>query len=350
MELEIHGIKFNVTTLEQGEFKTLKVLPCPEDEELFRQSVSVIDIQSLQILWSKHYYGINHRSNMFNVLFNTFKETLDNVEDLNGYFTLQVLYTDMVLRFGTILEEFAGMCSALREHSINRTNIAQYFLSYSDPMGFYNSMSAGALRSIKQMFRLPQSIGNLNRIFRDLTDVERDVLWNAVNKSTQMIQEIFNDIAQAITRNQGDSVTYYDMYNKLKHGFAPIYPFVTPVELTFENIPKDMDNSLTIKHFLMENVSLMHNKLPGQRTNISQDQQQENNITITMDNVSIENAENMVRIVESITYLYKHLVKTYLSYSQGSKKFSLLTRKEMLTPEEENTIINVIDNQERYLI
>ncbi|MFF5400490.1 hypothetical protein ACFY5J_24600 [Peribacillus butanolivorans] len=76
MDREIFGNKMRISVDVENGNKIINVLPWPERRDEFLLSTKVIDEDSLQILWSKHYFGINHRTQMFMVLYNTFVETL----------------------------------------------------------------------------------------------------------------------------------------------------------------------------------------------------------------------------------------------------------------------------------
>lgn len=343
----------SVSVSVENDTKTINVLPWPESHTEFLLSTNVIDEDSLKILWSKHYFGINHRTHMFMVLYNTFVEIMNNKSTIDDELTIQTLYCDMILRLGTILEDFAGMCKACQEFSLHDTSIASYFLAFSDPMGFYNSVAERAHRQIKQIFRYPQSKGNLDRIFNELTNEERELLWKGIGLSTEIIQDCLADISKAIKREVTSNVTYYDLYNKLKHGFSPIYPYVIPAPFEIRNVPSEIDDEEIIKNYLFESISIMHDKTPGQRTEEEAERFrtfQQATPTITFDPVTFDSANSMKDIVEKIEYLYKYLVNIYLSYSQGSKKFSLKLREGMLTEDEENQILSIIENESRYIV
>jgi hypothetical protein len=337
---------------EQNETKTIKVLPWPERQDEFLESINHIDRDSLNILWSKNHFGISHRTSMFRVLYDTFLEKLTTKSTIDDELTLQTLYCDMILRLGTILEDFAGICSACREFSLHGTSIAESFLAFGDPIGFYNSVSGRGHRQIKQIFRLAQSKGNLDRIFNNLSDDERDLIWKGVGVTTEVLQDYFEQIRKTICREVTTNVTYYDVYNKLKHGFAPIYPFAMPVEYEFSNVPLETENEEVIKHYLCQGITLMHDKTAGQRTQA--EAQKFNDLqlatpTITFDPVTLESVDNMKNIVDIIDYLYRKLIDIYLSYSQGSKKISLKYREGMLTQVEITQILDIIENDDRYI-
>jgi hypothetical protein len=353
MDIEILGqqMEINITEEDNGT-KIISVLPWPDSRDAFLRAASVIDVDSLKILWSKHYFGISHRTQMFMVLYRTFVATYKSKSTIDHELTLQTLYCDMILRLGTILEDFAGMCSACREFSLHGTCIAEYFLAYSDPMAFYNSINVGGRRQIKQMFRLVESKGNLDRIFTDLTDNEKELLWKAINMTTETIQEFINDISKTICREVATSVTYYDLYNKLKHGFAPIYPFTLPIPYELMNVPNDVGNEEVLKHYIMSGITIMHDKVAGQRTQEEAEKFANHKLAtpaITFDPVTMEAADSMRDIIEKIDYLYKHLVNVYLSYSQGSKRISFKVRQGALTENEENEILSIIENESRYI-
>ncbi|MCW3795380.1 hypothetical protein OM416_27615 [Paenibacillus sp. LS1] len=353
MRIEILGqeMELNISNQVNGT-KTISVLPWPDSRDDFLKGVDVIDIESLKILWSKRYFGISHRTKMFKVLYNTFVDTYQNKSNIDDELTLQTLYCDMILRLGTILEDFAGMCSACREFNLNKTSIAEYFLAYTDPMAFFNSISAsGGRRKIKQIFRMAESKGHLNSIFKHLTDDEKELLWKGISVTTDTIFDSMKGISEAIRRETTNSVTYYDMYNKLKHGFAPIYPFLLPVPYELELVPNEMKNEEVLKEYLISGITIMHDKLSGQR---SREESEKFNTchlatpTFTLDLVTKDSTDNMLAIIEEIEKLYRRLVDTYLLYAQGNKRISMLVREGELSEEEGNKILSIIDDELRY--
>ncbi|WP_066070703.1 hypothetical protein [Neobacillus soli] len=353
MEILINNFNFQVESNIENERKNVTVIPFPDSIERFENASRVLGFESLNLLWSKHYFGINHRNHMFRVLYDTFEDHFSIEEKtIDHYLTLQVLYCDMIIRLGTILEDFAGICFACKEHTINEKDIAEVFLAYSDPMGFYNSItSRRGRRQIKQIFRLPESKGNLNRIFNNLTNNEIEVLWKGIEASTQLIVNTMESISTSIVRREDDSMTYYDMYNKLKHGFAPVYPFAMPVPFPI-NAPVEIPERELILKYMMENITVMHDKLPGQR---SADEQQKYDTlrlatpAFTYEEVHMETVGNILRVVNDIDYLYKYLVKRYISYAEGSKKISLLMINGLLSEDEQEIILNIIEDDQRYL-
>src|SRR5436305_17743 len=103
-------------------------MPYPYEVEKFNEGVKVFSYETLQLLRSKYYFGINHRCQMLEVLYNTFEDLINKEEkEINDFLTLQVLYSDMIMKLGTILEDFAGMCFACREFQMNKYDISKTF-------------------------------------------------------------------------------------------------------------------------------------------------------------------------------------------------------------------------------
>lgn len=354
MEKEIYllGQHMRIKVTEENGTKNIEVLPFPESHDAFLASTNAIDGDSLQILWSKHHFGIAHRTQMFMVLYRTFVDAFHHQSTIDDALTLQALYCDMIVRLGTILEDFAGMCSACKAFSLHGTSIAETFLAFSDPVGFYNQVGERAPRVIKQIFRLAQSKGNLERLFRDLTEEEKEVLWKGINMTTEIIQELMVDISKAIRRENRPNVTYYDMYNKLKHGFAPIYPYAIPLPFEIKYVPLELENEEIIRYHMMEGITIMHDKTAGQRTTAEAEKYQNLKLatpTLTFEPVNLEAADTMRIIVEKIDSLFRYLVNIYLSYSQGNKRISLKCREGMLTEEEQHQILTIIEDESRYI-
>ncbi|WP_238653556.1 hypothetical protein [Paenibacillus piscarius] len=349
----INEIDFNIETQinNENETKNLFITPNPSGVEKFQAASQILDTISLEILWSKHSYGIAQRTDLFTDVYKKFEEISSNCSGIDDYIKMNALFCDMFLKFGTIIEDFAGMCSAFREFSIHGTSISEYFLAYSDPIGFYNSIVSGNSRNIKQIFRLPQAKLNLNKIFVNISDEERDVIWKGIQNSSQMIFELYTIISQSIVRKTPDSVTYYDFYNKVKHGFAPIFPFALPIEISLEGVPLERSNEDILQKYFFETVMIVHDKLKGQRTpneQIKYDSLKLASPAHTWESINLEQATTMLDIVKDIDLLYKHLVKTYLSFSQGNKKLSILIRPDLLTKEEEELIYRIITNDSFY--
>ena len=354
MEISINGYNFLVESNIQKDEKNLTITPFPDSIEKFDNAGSVVGFNSLNLLWSKYYFGINHRNQIFRVLYDTFEEQF-SLEDktINDYLTLQVLYSDMIVRLGTILEDFAGICFACKEHSTNKKDIAEVFLAYSDPMSFYESLvSKRGKRLVKQIFRLPESKGDLNGIFNNLTGEEIEVLWRGIEASTQFILDTIKGISNAIVRRESNSVSYYDIYNKLKHGFAPIYPFVLPVPFSVKDAPMELsEKELILKH-MMEDITVMHDKLPGQRNAEEQEKYKTSRLATPVyirTEVQLETARDILKVVNDIDFLYKYLVKRYITYAEGSKKITLLMTHHLLSWEEQEIISSIIENDKRYL-
>ncbi|NQX58551.1 hypothetical protein [Paenibacillus qinlingensis] len=349
----LYDIDFNIETeIDNNGTKTLIITPIPYSIDDFQKSSQVLDQVSLEILWSKHYYGISQRTGLFTDLYNTFEELSARCNGIQDYIKMQALYCDLILRYGTIIEEFAGICSAVREFSLNGTSISEYFLAYSDPMGFYNSIANGNSRIIKQIFRLPQAKFDLNRIFNNITEDERETIWKGIQVSSQLIYELFLPICESIVRKDQDSVTYYDFYNKIKHGFSPVFPFVLPIQVNIEGVPIERADEEVLHENYFEIVMIVHDKLKGQRTPAEQVKYDTHKLATpahTWESVNLEQAKIMFDIVKDIDYLYKHLVKTYLSFSQGNKRLSLLLRPGNLITEEEQIIRDIITNDANYI-
>lgn len=343
LQLEILGVPFGYKSNSnpQNTTKDLVVIPYPNEVEKFNEGTKVFSYETLQLLQSKFYFGINQRSQMIEVLYNTF-EDLFNKEDkeIDDFLTLQVLYSEMIIKLGTILEDFAGMCFACREYKINQSDIARTFLSYSDPISFYESIkSKNGKRKIKQIFDLPESKGQIKKLINNSTDDEVEVVWKAVQNSTELIGEKLEFICSAIVRNSREDMTCYDMYNKIKHGFSPVYPFVTPVPMPIGGVPENVRTEEIIYKYFFESVMIMHNQLG----------QQDPTPAFTYQEINLTTAQDIREVVRDISFLYKHLMKKYLRIAESNKEIYLLLSEGQLTEEEKQQVFSIITDKDRYI-
>lgn len=354
--IEVFGIPFGykITANVGSNTNNLVIVPSPDRVEEFHAGLEYFDYETLILLRSKFYFGINHRTQMFEILYNTFAELYEKEQkDTNDFLTLQALYSDMIIKLGTILEDFAGMCYACKEYQLQGSDIAQVFLAYSDPISFYQSiLEKKGKRKIKQIFSLPESKGDLNKIFKDLSDLERDLLFKAIQRSTDFIYDMFCDISTSIIRNTQEDVTYYDMYNKLKHGFSPLYPFVASMPVPMEGVPNEESIKETISGFFFENLIIMHDKLPGQRTSEEQEHYEKRRMatpTFTYQDIKLKTAEDMKRVVSNIGLIYRHLMKKYLLLSEGNNHVILLMSEDYLEDDERKKVESIINDRSRYI-
>lgn len=350
----VMGLPFGYkSTTDVGGKTNIVLLPFPEEVGNFNIGLEQFSHQTLILLRSKYYFGINHRAQMLDVLYDTFLEQYEKEQkNVNDYLTLQALYSEMIMKLGTIVEDFAGMCYACKEYQIHGSDIAQVFLAYSDPASFYKSIAVKTgKRKVKQIFGLPQSKGDLNKIFKDLSDVEMELLMKAIESSTTLIHEEFYNISKTIIRNTKGNFTYNDMYNKLKHGFSPIYSFISPWPLTMVVDSNEFIIEELITKYLFESLTIMHDKLPGQRT-IEEQKQYENKRLATpafaAEYINLNTAKSIKEQVSRITLIYRHLMKKYLRISQGDNTMLLLLHEDLLGLEEKIKIESIINDKNRY--
>lgn len=351
--IDVFDWPFGYKVTEDEGNKNLVIMPSPERAIGFNQRLEHFSYETQLLLRSKFHFGISHRTEMLEVLYKTFVE-LYNQEDksLNDILTLQALYADMTIKLGTILEDFAGMCYACRDYQVNGNDIARVFLTFSDPISFYESIIVKkGKRKIKQIFNLPESKGDLDSLFENLTEEEKDLLLNAIQKSTENIHEQFLDISNSIIRNEKEDVTAYDMYNKLKHGFSPVFPYLAPYPISFDEVSDGVSVEDVISEHFFRNLTIMHDKLPGQRTAQEQQRYEEERLatpTFTYQDTNLESAQNLLRIGTSIAFLYRHLMKKYINLSEGTRFLSLLISEKYMEPEEQASVAAIISDQSRY--
>ncbi|GAB6553255.1 hypothetical protein ACQVSN_07085 [Bacillus mobilis] len=353
--IELHGIpfgyKYDINT--QSNNKELIILPNPGEIEDFNKGRNVFSYETLTLLRSKYFFAINHRCQLLEVLYTTFRELFNQEKkDVNDFLTLQALYSDMIIRIGTILEDFAGMCYSCKEYLNKGDDIAQSFLAYSDPISFYESIvSKKGKRKIKQIFLLPESKRDLNQIFKDLSEQEINLLWKAVQQSTDIIADGFKRIGSSIIRKSTDSMTLYDMYNKLKHGFSPIYPFITPMPIVADAISNDESVEDVISKYFFENLTIMHDKLPGQRSPEEQERYTKEGLAtaaFTYQDINLETAKDITELAQDISSIYHHLIKKYLLLAIGNKQMIFFSKDGNLNEEELERIYSISNDKERY--
>lgn len=353
MRKQFFGLNFDIESTIEDDKKILELLPNPEKVDLYQRSIQVLDENSINLLWSKSYFGINHSTQLFQVLYDTFESKVSNISDLDDVLTVHALFCDMVIRFGAIIEDFAGFCSACRRHVSEGTNIADHFVAFSNPNQFYTDiLSPQGISQVRQIFRLPQVKDNLDLIFSNLSSSEKDLLWNGVTVSTEIILERMKLIAKSIVREQPTNFTYFDLYNKLKHGFSPFYSYIFPLPFKLESTNIQISEEEMAKSYLVNSMLLMHNKLKGQMTDIEKQRLRDNKLgtcTTTLIEPTKENAVKILNTVKEIDYLYKNLVTRFIAYASGSKRIQLLGSNDYLTQEESTAITNIINNNNRYI-
>ncbi|WP_000834225.1 hypothetical protein ACSYR0_00470 (plasmid) [Bacillus cereus] len=349
------GYKYDLNN--ESNDKQLTIIPVPSEIANFNESWKKFSYNTLALLRSKYYYGIKHRTDMFQTLYNTFEDVFHTKQKgVNEFLTLQALYSDMIVRLGTIVEDFAGMCFSCEKFLDKEIDIAKSFLSYSGPRNFYESFHKRIDRAkIKKIFFLPRSKGNLDKLFNHLSVEEKNILWEAVEGTTEYISEILKRIASTIIPEPKDNVTLYDMYNKLKHGFSPIYPYRLPMPIVVDD---DIDNKGIegiIREQYFENLTIMHNKL-GEQTDKKDNQEfQEKvkvseyaileDVTFTTEKVSIEQANTMRELVWDISLIYLHLMKIYLLVASGSSPLEFLLPKSHFSENDSELIASLLINK-----
>lgn len=358
--LKVLDLPFGVkqTTNENGIVEAT-ILPFPFKDVLdeYNRGRETFSYETLLLLYSKDFTGIKHRTQMLQNVFNTFKQLYDTADHtkVDTWLTLQTLYLDMVTKLGAILEDFAGMCYSCREFILRNQDISRTFLAYSDPISFYKSISSkSGKRMIKQIFNLPESKGDLDKKFQSLNDEDKNLLWEAVSASVNLIHEKFLIIASAINRNQKDDVTYYDLYNKIKHGFSPInlFRFPMPTNIPILKELSDVPIEEIIFEYYFKSITIMHDKLPGQRSMEEQVLFNENQLatpTFISQSVNLDTASEIIEVAMEIDTIYKHLIKTYLLIAENNKQLILLMSDDCLTSEERDRVGLIINDQARYI-
>jgi len=344
---------FEIESKTENDKKILDLLPNPEAVEYYQQSLTVLDENSLQLLWSKSYFGINHTTQLFQVMFDTFESKVSNIKNFNDVLTVHALFCDMIIRYGAIIEDFAGFCSACRRHVLENINIADHFVAFSNPNQFYTDiLSSQGDEQIHQIFRLPQTKEDLDLIFTHLSPTEKDLLWKGITVTTMVISQRMKLIAQSIVREHSASFTYFDLYNKLKHGFAPLYSHVLPSPIKLESSDMQINEEEMVDSYLVKSMFLMHNKLRGQMTDAEKQRLKDNKLgtcTTTLIEPTMENANELLNTVKEIGFLYKNLVNRYIAYASGSKRIQLLGSSDYLTSEEAIAIEAILNNDDRYV-
>lgn len=117
-------------------------------------------------------------------------------------------------------------------------------------------------------------------------------------------------IASAINRNQKDDVTYYDLYNKIKHGFSPINMFRFPMATNIAILKELSDASIEeiiFEHYF-KSVTIMHDKLPGQRTKEEQTLFNEKQLatpTFISQSVNLDTTSEILEVAMEIDIIFK---------------------------------------------
>ncbi|WP_416808991.1 hypothetical protein [Bacillus thuringiensis] len=352
--ISVMGIDFGYKYYLNNESNNKKLIihPLPLETVKFNKGLEFFSYETLTLLRSKAHFGIKHGTDLVNTLYYTFEGLIcEENKGINELLTLRALYSDMIVRLGIILEDFAGMCFSCEKFIDKKVDIAQSFLSYSDPRSLYKSINSKKGRAkIKKIFLLPRSIGNLNKMFNDLSKEEINLLWKAVEVTTDIIAERFKIIGSTIVAKTEDNVTLYDIYNKLKHGFSPIYLYQSPMLLVIENVSGNEKIEEIIREELFENFTIMHNKLSGQQSEqeqIALESESLETATFTSERVSIEQADKMREVVTDISLLYPHLIKNYLNLAEGYEPLELLLPKKHFNEEEIRNIRDLFKNKKK---
>ncbi|MGQ8823844.1 hypothetical protein ACUTUE_10780 [Bacillus sp. NA_146.1] len=353
MEKEIYGFKFNITIEIDGNRKKITAIPNPEKTDRYNLGNQIFSNATLDLLWNKHYFGIEHNTSTFEMLYNSYQKTLSKEDTIHRILLQQQLFCDMIIRCGIIVEEFAAICTSIEKFVNHNTDIAESYLAASNPIAFYDSIRArGSQRIIKKIFGYPQAKYDSRRIFSNLSDTEAELIWKGVNASVDYIKGILDGVSEVIHRNTSTNFTLYDMYNKLKHAFAPIYPFTMPAECTWGNVPLETIEEDLIKTYCFNSVTIMHDKLRGQRTAEEQqkfENQQLATPTLTQVEINPTTIESMYLIIKDIETLYSRLVETLLAYSYGSKRLGLTVKKDALTDTELTDLLAIVNDDARYI-
>jgi hypothetical protein len=353
MRKEFFGFDFEIDSKIENDKKVLDLIPNPEAVNFYQRSLQVLDENSVNLLWSKSYFGINHSTQLLQVMYDTFESKVDDINNFNDVLTIHALFCDMVFRYGAIIEDFAGFCSACRRHVSEGTNIADHFVAFSNPNQFYTDvLSPQGDIQIRQIFRLPLIKDDLDLIFSNLSSTEKDLLWKGVTVTTVIISERMKLIAQSIVRDQATSFTYFDLYNKLKHGFSPYYSYIFPSPIRLESSNLLITEEEMVESYLVKSMLLMHNKLRGQMSDIEKQRLRDlklGSCATTLIEPTKESAVELKNTVIEIDYLYKNLVNRFIAYATGSKKIQLLGSDDYFTQEESTAITNIINDDNRYI-
>ncbi|PGT57934.1 hypothetical protein [Bacillus thuringiensis] len=338
------GYKYDINN--ESNNKKLIIHPLPLETVRFNKGLELFSHETLALLRSKAHFGIKHRTQLFEGLIRA------EIKSINELLTLQALYSDMIVRLGTVLEDFAGMCFSCEKYIDKKVDIAQSFLSYSNPRNFYISINSPKKRraKIKKIFLLPRSEEKLKRMFSEISEEESKLLWKAVEKTTDYIAEIFENIGSTIIAEQKDNVTLYDMYNKLKHGFSPIYPYISPMPLVISKVSGNERIEEIICELFFEDFTIMHNKLNGnpseQEQSILESESMET-VTLTSERVGIEQANKMKEVISDISFIYSYLIKKYLLLAEGSRPLEFILSGSHFSEEERKIIQSLLDNKKK---
>ncbi|MCU6793223.1 hypothetical protein OB236_13965 [Paenibacillus sp. WQ 127069] len=370
MREKIYGLDFeiNSSTIVNNE-KVINLIPNPDSTTIYEKSLEVLDEDSLKLLWSKNFFGINHNTQMFQVMYDTFVDKLIDVKNIDDTLTVHALFCDLIIRFGAIIEDFAGFCSSCYRHVLESTSLAEHFVAFGYPKEFYIKMLSDQSEAylqpgfeatqtkdevdmrIRQIFRIPQTKEELDTIFIDLTDTEKELIWKGISSTTSILSDRMEWIAENIVSKHPSNFTLFDTYNKLKHGFAPFYSYLYPSPLDLATTDIQSSDEAIVESFIKDSMLIMHNKLPVQMTEVEKlrsKNQKLGTITTTRIEVTKEKADQILNTVKAIDYLYKNLVKRYLAYSQGINRIQFLGSSEYLTTEESDAIISILDDDSRY--
>ncbi|HDR8020800.1 TPA: hypothetical protein QCY65_005164 [Bacillus cereus] len=353
MEKEIYGYKFNIQTEIEDNHKKLTIIPSPEKTHDYQQGTQVFSENTLNLLWSKHYFGIEHNTTLFEMMYNTFKSTTSMEDNLSTLLLRQQLFCDLIIRAGIIVEEFAAICTSIEKY-INDENIdiAEAYLAASQPIGFYNSIQARGDRMIKKLFRFPEAKFDSRRILSNLSNDEIELVWKGVNASVDHIKGVLNGISELIYKEIRANFTIYDAYNKLKHAFAPMYQFIIPNECTFGNVPLDANEEDLIKSYLFNNITIMHDKVNGQRTPEERERFERARLatpTLTQIDITPDAVEAMFFTIKNIDELYSRLIETYIAHSKGFNRIYLTVQEGAITEDEYINLKAIIDDDTRYI-
>jgi hypothetical protein len=354
MRKSFYEMEFEVDSKVVDGKRIVNLFPSPDNRMTYQQSIGVMDEESVQLLWCKSFFGINHTTQLFQIMHDTYESKLSEVKNINDVLTVHALFCDMIIRFGTIIEDFAGICSACGRYSTEGVKIIEHFVAFGNPSQFYTDMlSPRRDEYIREIFRIPQSKEELDSIFSNLTNDEKYLIWKGILATTKLISDRIEAISDAIVRKQPINFTLFDLYNKLKHGFAPLYPYIIPVTdpISIETSDIQLSDEEIVESFLAQSMYIMHNKLPAQMSvaeRMRAKDQKLGTVTTTQIDVIKETSDEILATVKLIDYLYNNLVNRYIAFAQGSKWLRLLSSDD-LTDEERNALEVILNDDSRYV-